>query len=342
MRRVAPGEGRVVRHASNRSWPLSCEPVPHNAGNKKGHVVLLHDLTFVDARARQARMYVTLALAGVAAGLGLLAIAIMLGFLRGWQRSIKTQIEEARLGSSLLTHRGEDTFFNREIQSLLSEFNVERRYADGIKVEWSPSTLRKLLEEELTGTQVLVVSNREPYIHNRRYGEIELQIPASGLVAAVEPVMRACGGTWIAHGSGSADRETVDSNDRVQVPPNAPVLHAAPAVAQRGRAGRVITTASPMKGFGLVPHRLRQTHFSRRRLAAICGCESNASPTPSSRKRLEDDPIVLVQDYHFALLPRMIATRLPVATIVVFWHIPWPNPKFSAFVPGARKSSTAC
>jgi trehalose 6-phosphate synthase len=195
---------------------------PIIAENKKGHVVLLHDLAFVDARARQARFYVALALAGVAAGLGLLATAIMLGLLRGWQRSIKTQIEEARLGSSLLTHRGEDTFFNREIQSLLSQFNVERRYADGIKVEWSPATLRTLLEDELANTQVLVVSNREPYIHNRRDGEIELQIPASGLVAAIEPVMRACGGTWIAHGSGSADHETADANDRIQVPPNTP------------------------------------------------------------------------------------------------------------------------
>jgi trehalose 6-phosphate synthase len=67
---------------------------PIAAGEKKGQVVLLHDLTFVDARARQARVYLALALIGVAAGLGLLATAVVQGFLRGWQRSIKAQIEE--------------------------------------------------------------------------------------------------------------------------------------------------------------------------------------------------------------------------------------------------------
>ncbi len=49
-----------------------------------------------------------------------------------------------------------------------------------------------------------------------------LQIPASGFVAAIEPIMRACGGTWIAHGSGSADRELVDTDDRIRVPPDLP------------------------------------------------------------------------------------------------------------------------
>ena len=87
---------------------------------------------------------------------------------------------------------------------------MERRYAHGIHVEWSPKTLHQLLIEELPGAQVMVVSNREPYIHNHnKDGDIALQIPASGLVSALEPVMRACGGVWIAHGSGSADRETV-------------------------------------------------------------------------------------------------------------------------------------
>jgi trehalose 6-phosphate synthase len=166
---------------------------PITAGEKKGHVVLLHDLNFVDDRAREARLYLTLALIGVAVGLSLLATAVVLGLLRGWRRSIKAQIDDFGLPSAV--PRGDDSGFDREIQSLLSELNVERRYAEGIKVEWSPATLRTLLEEELPSTQVLVVSNREPYIHNRKNGEIELQIPASGLVAAVEPVMRACGGT---------------------------------------------------------------------------------------------------------------------------------------------------
>ena len=305
---------------------------PITKGEKRGHVVLLHDLTFADARARQARNYVALALAGIAAGLGLLAAAIVLGFLRSWQRSIKHQIEEARLGSTQLTPRGEDTFFNREIQSLLSEFNVERRYADGIKVEWSPTTLRTLLAEELPGTQVLVVSNREPYIHTRQNGEIELQIPASGLVAAVEPVMRACGGTWIAHGSGLADREMVDGNDRVQVPPNDPTY----------TLRRVWLTEAEQEGYyyglaneGLWP--LCHIAFVRpifreadwQQYVAVNERFADAVV----KEATQEGPIVLVQDYHFALLPRMIRTRLPKATIVTFWHIPWPNSETFSICP---------
>lgn len=113
---------------------------PITAGEKKGHVVLLHDLNFVDDRAREARLYLTLALIGVAVGLSLLATAVVLGLLRGWRRSIKAQIEDFGLPSAI--PRSDDSGFDREIQSLLSELNVERRYAEGIKVEWSPATLR--------------------------------------------------------------------------------------------------------------------------------------------------------------------------------------------------------
>src|SRR4029078_3239769 len=132
---------------------------PITAGEKKGHVVLLHDLNFVDDRAREARLYLTLALIGVAVGLSLLATAVVLGLLRGWRRSIKAQIEDFGMPSAV--PRGDDSGFDREIQSLLSELNVERRYAEGIKVEWSPATLRTLLEEELPSTQGVVVFTRD-------------------------------------------------------------------------------------------------------------------------------------------------------------------------------------
>jgi trehalose 6-phosphate synthase len=303
---------------------------PITAGEKKGHVVLLHDLNFVDDRAREARLYLTLALIGVAVGLSLLATAVVLGLLRGWRRSIKAQIEDFGLPSAV--PRGDDSGFDREIQSLLSELNVERRYAEGIKVEWSPATLRTLLEEELPGTQVLVVSNREPYIHNRKNGEIELQIPASGLVAAVEPVMRACGGTWIAHGSGSADKETVDANDRIAVPP------ADPAYMLR----RVWLSEEEQEGY--------YYGFANEGLWPLCHIafirpifrESDWQHYVAVNERFadavvkeatQDDPIVLVQDYHFALLPRIVRQRLPKATIVTFWHIPWPNSETFSICP---------
>ena len=303
---------------------------PITAGEKKGHVVLLHDLNFVDDRAREARLYLTLALIGVAVGLSLLATAVVLGLLRGWRRSIKAQIEDFGLPSAV--PRGDDSGFDREIQSLLSELNVERRYAEGIKVEWSPATLRTLLEEELPSTQVLVVSNREPYIHNRKNGEIELQIPASGLVAAVEPVMRACGGTWIAHGSGSADKETVDASDRIAVPPADPAYMLRRVwLSEEEQEGYYYGFANeglwPLCHIAFIRPIFRESDWKH--YAAVNERFADAVV----KEATQDDPIVLVQDYHFALLPRMVRQRLPKATIVTFWHIPWPNSETFSICP---------
>ena len=159
-----------------------------------------------------------------------------------------------------------------------------------------------------------------------------MQRPASGLVTALEPVMRACSGTWIAHGSGSADRETVDRNDRVDVPPGHPQY----------RIRRIWLSPDEEAGY--------YGGFSNEGLWPLCHI-AHVRPTFRSRdwdyyrvvnarfadavvrEATSDDPIVLVQDYHFALLPRMIRERLPKATVISFWHIPWPNPEAFAICP---------
>ena len=98
--------------------------------------------------------------------------------------------------------------------ALIRDIEAEHRARDEEQFTWTPDSLRAILHGELRGEDVIVVSNREPYIHQRRGDRIEVQRPASGLVTALEPIMRACSGTWIAHGSGSADREVVDATTR--------------------------------------------------------------------------------------------------------------------------------
>src|SRR5205085_312598 len=106
-----------------------------------------------------------------------------------------------------------------DLRALIQDLEAEHRLRDDERATWSPDTLREILERELRGAEVIVVSNREPFIHvHDAEGRIAMQRPASGLVSAVEPIMRACSGTWIAHGSGSADREVVDGADRVAAP----------------------------------------------------------------------------------------------------------------------------
>lgn len=312
--------------------PVHISAFPITAGALSGHLLVLHDLTYMDRRARQARFYAILALMGIAAGLGLLATAIVLALMRAWARSIRSAFVEAQTGENSDGQRRGDFPIGSEVHALLNEMRMERRFADGIHVEWSPDTLRRLLVEELPGARVLVVSNREPYIHNRVNGSVALQIPASGVVAALEPVVRACGGTWIAHGSGSADRETVDRQDRIRVPPSDPAY----------TLRRVWLTDEEQDGYyygfaneGLWPlchiAFVRPT-FHRENWAQYRAVNARFADIVA-REATCDDPIVLVQDYHFALLPRMIRERLPRATIITFWHIPWPNAETFGICP---------
>ena len=218
-------------------------------------------------------------------------------------------------------------------RQLLHEFEKNSRSVDDPLVTWTPDTLRRILETELPDAQVILVSNREPYIHNlNKNGKIDLVIPASGLVSALEPVTRACAGTWIAHGGGSADRMTVDEKDHVQVPPGNPSY----------TLRRVWLSDEEQQGYylgfandGLWP--LCHIAFTRPIFRAsdweMYKAVNQKFADIVIAEARNEKPIVLVQDYHFALLPRMIREKLPEATIITFWHIPWPNSEVFSICP---------
>ena len=98
----------------------------------------------------------------------------------------------------------------------------EARLREAGESSWTADRLAVQIQARLDGSRLFVVSNREPYIHQHNGKSIEVNVPASGLVTALEPVLNACDGTWIAHGSGDADTEVVDQHDRLRVPPNDP------------------------------------------------------------------------------------------------------------------------
>jgi trehalose 6-phosphate synthase len=176
------------------------------------------------------------------------------------------------------------------------------------------------------------VSNRQPYVHNWRDQKIEVQVPASGLVSALEPVMRACSGVWIAHGNGSADQDVVDARNHVGVPPEHPAYE----------IRRVWITSEEEAGYyygfaneGLWPlchiAHVRPTFRSSDWNYYVAINERFAQAV--SEEATTDNPVVLVQDYHFALLPKLIRDKLPNATIITFWHIPWPNAESFGICP---------
>lgn len=297
---------------------------PIVAGATQGHLILLHDLTFAEQRGAEAQTSVIVALAVVAlVGAGLASV-VALFIMRGWLRSIRRAIDEVRTGRREVEKMPDGSVFGAEIRRLLRELEETRRSIDAAHADWNPETLRRALAHQLPDTEVIVVSNREPYIHNLVADKITLQIPASGLVAALEPVMRACGGTWIAHGSGSADRQVVDARDRIRVPPESPTYTLRRVwLSEEEQDGYYYGLANeglwPLCHIAFVRPQFREADWQRYR--AVNARFAKAVVEEAKRP----DPIVLVQDYHLALLPKMIRERLPDANIVTFWHIPWPN-----------------
>jgi trehalose 6-phosphate synthase len=305
---------------------------PLQARDRPGHLIVLHDLSYANQRGAEARNYLFLALAGAAFGAAALAAMIAAIIMRRWIVSIRQAIETARIGAA--SPGPEENLFpiGREIRDALQELEASRRSVDAAHADWTPQTLRAALANELSGSDVIVVSNREPYIHNRTETGISLQIPASGLVAALEPVTRACGGTWVAHGSGTADRDTVDANDRVPVPPTDPTYTLRRVwLSEEEQDGYYYGAANealwPLCHIAFVRPIFREADWRMYRAVN----EKFADAVVAEAKR--EDPIILVQDYHFALLPRMIRKRLPRATIVTFWHIPWPNAETFGICP---------
>jgi len=209
----------------------------------------------------------------------------------------------------------------------------EARLRDAAESLWTADRLSVQLRTRLEGGHLCVVSNREPYIHRRDGKTLTVMVPASGLVTALEPVLNACDGTWIAHGNGNADTEVVDAYDRLRVPPEDP----------RYTLRRVWLSKEEEEGYyygfaneGLWP----LCHVAHTRpLFRAADWQYYQEVNRKFMSAVLDEiknvkkPVVLVQDYHFALLPRLIKERRPDARVAIFWHIPWPNPEAFGICP---------
>ncbi|MEO7402848.1 MAG: trehalose-6-phosphate synthase, partial [Burkholderiales bacterium] len=184
-------------------------------------VIIAHDLSFIDRRQTRARDYLV-AFAALGAGL-LVVICVLIAWLvmRSWAKRLVRDIR----GRAFLREPPEGGSANLvldQVRSVLREIEEAQRLESDFRENWTPEALQHVVREHLGSAQMIVVSNREPYIHMRDGDRVTVELPASGMVTALEPIMRACSGTWVAHGGGSADRETVDAEDRVSVPPDAP------------------------------------------------------------------------------------------------------------------------
>ena len=196
---------------------------------------------------------------------------------------------------------------------------------------WTKKRLQNTVRERLRGVKLIAVSNREPYIHSSVDGEIRCGVAASGLTTALDPVLRASGGVWVAHGSGSADRDVVDARDHVLVPPDSP-SYTLRRVWLPKRVEDEYYYGLANEGLWPLCHAaFHRPRFSARSWASYK--EANAIFAEAVLEEANGDPaLVFLQDYHLALVPRMLKRRNPKLTVAQFWHIPWPNREtFRAF-----------
>ena len=254
-----------------------------------------------------------------------------------WLRRLRQGKAEIGEGAKefgyLVPLANEVTYLAENLARARAAAEAEARLRDAAEHVWTAHRLAVHVRERLGSGKLFVISNREPYMHVRQGTVVECVVPPSGLVTAIEPVLRACDGTWIAHGSGNEDAAFVDVNDRLRVPPDDP----------RYTLRRVWLSPEEEAGY--------YEGFSNEGLWPLCHIAHtrpifrasdwdyyqrvNAKFTEVLIEEMRDTehPVVFVQDYHFALLPRMIKNARPDARVAIFWHIPWPNAEAFGICP---------
>ena len=336
------GELEKFKEYSVYSYTL---PVLDDESNVLGLVEVIYDTSYVFTRLTELWRRISIALIT-------LVIFIMLAMffmqrqifalpvkrLTEWfQHFQKGEIDEQHP----IKEEGELAKLASEVEQVALSLRVARKTISEkakVRVEkdelWTEEKLRNLTQAKLGENALFVVSNREPYMHviDEEGGEPECVRPPSGVVTALDPVMRSCGGTWVAYGSGNADRKFVNSKNKLGVPPED----------NRYILKRVWLTKGEEVGYyygfsneGLWPlchitHTrpiFRETDWQIYKKVNQKFAEAILEELPKSR------PFIFIQDYHFTLLAKMIKEKRPDAIIALFWHIPWPNPEDFAICP---------
>jgi trehalose-6-phosphate synthase len=313
-----------------------------------GGLAIVHDTGYIPAEARRIWRETFLSALVYVCIITVITLLIVRWSIAGpiartaqWMRALRTgRVSSRQNAPDLQLFRP----LAREVATLAESLNQARsaaeneaRLRDASVSQWTADRLAVHVRSRLDGGRLIAVSNREPYMHVRQGKSWQVVVPPSGLVTALEPVLRACDGTWIAHGSGDADTLMVDQHDRLRVPPDDPHY----------TLRRVWLTKDEEEGYyygfaneGLWP----LCHIAHTRpLFRASDWESyqvvNQKFGKAVLEEIEDvtNPVVLLQDYHFALLPRLIKQQRPDARVAIFWHIPWPNPEAFAICPWQRE-----
>ncbi len=309
-----------------------------------GALLLYHDASFIDARLGEIWRTNFLRLLAHVLLIILTTILVVRWSVTGpiaqiakWMRGLRTgkaaQTPMLPRGDLLDPLTTEISLLATSLAHARASAQEEARLRIEAESLWTSERLKEHVKSELNGKNFFIVSNREPYMHTIEGSGIRCVVPAGGLVTALDPIMRACGGIWIAHGSGNADRETADTRGRLPVPPDDPAY----------TLRRVFLSREEEEGYyygfsneGIWPL-CHITHtrpmFKLQDWIQYQNVNERFAEILLEEIKDEESPLVLIQDYHFALLPLLVKSKRPDARVAIFWHIPWPNPEVFSICP---------
>jgi trehalose 6-phosphate synthase len=335
--------GEVVERirAPGGAVHLLAFPLRRDNGSLAGVLTVLHDASHLEERAASRLMrfatwiiIVSLLLLALVVGTTWSAYDRPLHSLAEWMRRLRTGDEPEALptGLPVALLASESDRLAASFRAVRAAGWMESRELVREQNVWTRERLRAHAVDCLRGGQLVVVSNREPYMHVLRDGKPHLIVPAGGLVTALDPVLQACGGLWVAHGAGEADRVAADDRGRLTVPPHD----------SRYTLRRVWLSRDEEQGYyygfaneGLWP----LCHIAHERPVFRA---SDWDHYVRANQRFADtvleevgssDAMVLVQDYQLALVPQMLKAEQPNLRVGIFWHIPWPNPETFRICP---------
>jgi trehalose 6-phosphate synthase len=336
-------------HLDNQQWLEEAIPLRVD-GHIAGALVVLEDAGSIRAegtRVWQQSFWRIAAFVLLILGVTLLMVR---WFLMRPMMRVADRLRRLRMGQSedladdSLEEMSLFTPLAREVESMAESLiearaaaETEARLRDAGEHQWTAERLAVHIRERFGSSRIFVLSNREPYTHVLQGRETVCVVPPSGLVTAIEPVLRACDGVWVAHGSGSEDATVVDEFDHIRVPPDDP----------RYTLRRVWLSSEEEAGYydgfaneGLWPLcHIAHTRPIFRASDWECYQRVNEKFAAALLEEMEgsDNPVVFVQDYHFALVPRLIKAARPDVRVAIFWHIPWPNPESFGICPWQSK-----
>jgi len=335
----------VFGHLDDNQWLEDAIPL-YVGGHGAGALIILEDARYIRAEGSSVWRQSLWRVVAFVLLISCVTLLMVRWFLMRPMMRVADRLRRLRMGQpddladESLDEMSLFTPLAREVESMATSLiearaaaETEARLRDAGEHNWTAERLAVHIREQFGSGRIFVLSNREPYMHVLQGRETVCVVPPSGLVTAIEPVLRACDGVWVAHGSGSEDALNVDEFDHIRVPPGDP----------RYTLRRVWLSseeeAAYYDGFaneGLWPLcHIAHTRPIFRASDWECYQRVNEKFAAALLEEMEGslNPIVFVQDYHFALVPRLIKAARPDARVAIFWHIPWPNPESFGICP---------